>query len=144
MPAYRCVRSPIWNFARIVLDPQHASVPDALGDLAHQLVVVNPVEKLLQVHIHDPGVVLFEVRLRLLYRLMRVAARSESEARLREGGIPLRLEHLHHRLLDEAVHDGGNPQFSDASLRFRDFNSLHWLRLVGPLSRVLGDGFARF
>jgi len=29
--------------------------------------------------------------------------RSEAEARLGEGRIPIRLQHLHHRLLDEAI-----------------------------------------
>ena len=116
---------------------QPAPVPNALGDLAPHLVMVDPVAKLLQVHIHDPGVTLFEVRLRPLYRLMRVAGRSEAEARIREGGIPLPLEHLPHRLVDEAVHDGGNPKCSDPSLRFRAFDSLHWLRLVGPFQQGL-------
>jgi hypothetical protein len=111
---------------------QHAPVPNARGDLTPHLVVVDPGETLLQVPSHHPGVALLAVRLRPLDRVVRMAARSASDARIREGGSPWRLEHRPHRLLDDAVHDGGNPACPDASRRFRTFHARHCLRVIGP------------
>jgi site-specific DNA recombinase len=85
---------------------QDALVSYPLGNEPHQDVVVNPVEELLQVDIHDDGVSGHNIRLRPLHRLMRRALRPEAEARLGERRVPIGLQHLHHRLLDQAVEHG--------------------------------------
>ena len=65
--------------------------------------MVDPIEKFLEVEIHDEGVSGRDVRLRPFHRLMRRAPRPEAEAHLGERRFPFRLQHLHDRLLDEAI-----------------------------------------
>src|SRR5262249_34709429 len=108
-------------------------VPTARGARAPHLVVVAPGAKLRPGPSPHPGVALFAVRLRPLDRVVRLAARSNAAARRRAGGIPRRLEPRPHRWLAAAVHDGGNPEFPAAALRFRHCEARPWLRLIGPV-----------
>jgi hypothetical protein len=65
--------------------------------------VVHSIEKLFDVEIDHDVVAARNVALRLRHRLMRRAPRPEAEAVLGERPIPVRLQHLHDRLLEEAV-----------------------------------------
>ena len=62
-----------------------------------------------------PSVAGRDIRLRLLHRLMRRAPRPEAEAHLGERSVPVRLKHLHHRLLDEAIEHRRNAERSSAA-----------------------------
>ena len=47
-----------------------AGVPHVLGQPPHQEVVIDSIEKLLQIEVHDPSVAARKVRLRRRHRLM--------------------------------------------------------------------------
>src|SRR5258705_7731684 len=59
---------------------QQPLVLDALGDLTHQFVVIDSIEKLFQIEINHPSVTLHDILLRLSHGLMRRAIRSKSIA----------------------------------------------------------------
>ena len=110
-----------------------------LGHQPHQDVVVDPVEELLQVDVHHNVVAGRDVRLRLCHRLMRRAPRPEAVARLGERPVPVRLQHLQHRLLDEAVEHRRNAERPRAARRLRYLDPPHRLRLVGAVEQLSPD-----
>ena len=57
---------------------QQPFVFDTLGDLCHQFVVINSIEKLLQIEINHPAVAFGNVPLCLRYSLMRRSSRSKT------------------------------------------------------------------
>ena len=82
---------------------QQPLVLDALGDLAHQFVVIDSIEELFQIEINHPAVACSDILLRLSHGLMRRPTRSEPIAVLGERRIPSPLQDLHHRLLDNCL-----------------------------------------
>src|SRR5712691_4530683 len=50
---------------------QQALVADSLGDLSHQLVMINPVKEFFQVQVHHEPITFGDVLLCLFHRLMR-------------------------------------------------------------------------
>src|SRR5665213_427145 len=116
-----------------------ALVSNPLGNEPHQDVMVDPVEELFQVDIHDDGVSGRNIRLRPLHRLMRRALRPEAEARLRERRVPAGLQHLHYRLLDQAVEHRRNAEQPHAARRLRYLYAPHRLRLVGAVKQLRPD-----
>jgi hypothetical protein len=101
--------------------------------------VVDPVEKLLQVHVHDKTTALLHVALRAPHRVVRPASGPEAVARIREGRVELRLQHLQEELLDEPVERRRNAELALASAGLRDRHPLHRLRLVAPRKEFLAD-----
>jgi len=77
--------------------------------------------------------------LRLSYRLMRGSSRSKTVAVFREGPIPLPLQNLHHRLLDQSIQHRRDTKLSHPSVRLGDFHPPHRFRLVGPTPQLLSD-----
>ncbi|BBO67972.1 hypothetical protein DSCA_19020 [Desulfosarcina alkanivorans] len=77
--------------------------------------MVDPVEKLGQVHVHYLPTPIDNILLCPLDRLMLIAARSEAVTRRGKRWIPDLLKDLPHGLLNQAVQCGGNAQQSDAS-----------------------------
>ena len=74
---------PVGEHARIEVaanEPQHTAVRDPLLQPSHQHVVVDPVEELLQVHVHDQATPLLHVALRPTHRVMGTSARPEAVA----------------------------------------------------------------
>src|ERR1700692_3276705 len=65
--------------------------------------------------------------------------RAEAEARLGERRVPIRLQHLHHRLLDEAVEHRRNAERPHAARCLRYLNPPHRLWLVGALKQLSPD-----
>lgn len=84
-------------------EPQQVLVLHPFGHQTHQDVVVHSIEELLQIKIDDDVAAVSNELLCGGHGLMRRASGPEPIARRREGRIPLLLQHLHHRLLDEAV-----------------------------------------
>jgi site-specific DNA recombinase len=82
---------------------QDALVRHPLRHQPHQDVVIDPVKELFQIKIHHDVVTGRDVCLRLRHGLMRRAPRPKAEAMCGERPVPVGLQHLHHRLLDEAV-----------------------------------------
>ncbi len=118
---------------------QHPLVPDAAGNRAHQPVVVHSIEELLQIQVHHPAAACAHVLLCLRHRLMRAAPGPKPVAVFREGPIPLPLQNLHHRLLDEAIQHRRDTQLAYPSVRFGDFHPPHRVRLVGPTQQLVSD-----
>ena len=77
----------------------------------HQLVVIDPVEELLQVEINHPAP-FGDVLLRLGYRLMCRASGPEPVTVFGKLRIPPALQDLHHRLLHHAVQHCRDAQLS--------------------------------
>src|SRR5262249_15791369 len=96
-------------------------------------------EELLQVDVHDKVVPRRDVVLRPQHSLMRRAPRPKAEACLGERLVPLRLQHLHHRLLDEAVEHRRDAERPQAARRLRYLHPPHRLRLVGALKQLSPD-----
>src|SRR6185312_6142820 len=119
---------------------QQPLVLDALGDLAHQFVVIDSIKELFQIEIDHPSVTLRDVLLRLSHSVMRRSTRSKPVAVLGERRVPSLLQHLHHRLLDEAIQRGGDAKLSHPSIRLRDFHPPHRFRFVGPVQQLLPNG----
>src|SRR4029078_1139644 len=70
------------------------------------------------------------------YRLMSRACGPEPVARRAEPVVPLLLQQLHHRLLDEAVEHRWNAERTGAAGRLRDVDTPHRLWLVGALEQL--------
>ena len=93
--------------------------------------MIDPIEKLRQVDIHDILMAGRDIGLRRRHRLMRRAPRPEAEAMLAERRVPLRLQPLQDRLLDHPVEHGWNAQGALAAIRLGD---LHPLDRLGPIA----------
>ncbi|MBS1116532.1 MAG: hypothetical protein H6Q87_916 [candidate division NC10 bacterium] len=72
------------------------------------------------------------------------AVGAEAVAVRRERPVPAPLEHLQHRLLEEAVQDGGHPELPSASPWLGNLDPLHRLRLVGTLEQLRPEGWPVF
>ncbi len=70
---------------------------------------------------------------------MRRAPRPKAEAHLGERCVPLRLQHLHHRLLDEAVEYRRNTERTYAARRLRYLDPPHRVRLIGAFKQSSPD-----
>jgi site-specific DNA recombinase len=92
--------------------------------LAHQFVVIDSVEEFFQIEVDHPSVALRNILLRLSHGVMRRPTRSEPIAVLGERRVPLPLQNLHHRLLDETIQYGWH---SHIELHFDPINL--WARL---------------
>jgi hypothetical protein len=89
--------------------PDHSGVADALVQPVNQNVVVDPVEELLQVHVHHNPPTGLHVRLRGKHRILRTPTRPEAVAVLAEAGVQNRLQYLQQRLLDQPVRHRRTP-----------------------------------
>src|SRR5215467_1666960 len=78
-------------------------VLDSLDDLPHQLVVIDPIEKLLEIKVHHPAVTFGDIVLCLGYCLMCRPPWSKTIAVIGERWVPLPLQNLQHRLLEKSV-----------------------------------------
>ena len=76
------------------------------------------------------------VLLRLGHRLMGGASRSEAVTVLGERRVPLLLENLQQRLLDQSVDDARYAELSDPAVRLGYFDPLDRLRLVGSREQL--------
>ena len=73
--------------------------------------------------------------------LMSGASRSETVAVLGKRGIPLLLENLQQRLLNQSVDDTRDAEFSDPAIRLGYFDPSNRLRLVGSVEQLGPDGW---
>src|SRR5271156_3435840 len=77
--------------------------------------------------------------LRPSHRLMRRALRPKAEACLGERRVPCRLQHLHRRLLDEAVEHRRDAERTCAARRLRYLHTPYRLRLVAAFKQLSPD-----
>ena len=92
--------------------------------------MVDPVEELLEIDVHHPALAACHVLLRATQRLMRIPSRSKAVARVREGRLKDRLQHLMQRLLDQAIHHRRNAQRAHPALRLGNVHAAHRHRPV--------------
>ena len=118
---------------------QQPLVLDSFCDLTHQFVVIDSIEKFLQIEINHPAVARGNVLLCLGHRLMRRSSRSKTVAVVGERRVPLPLQNLHHRLLDKSIQHRWDTKLSHPSVRLGDFHPPHRLRLVGPPQQLFSD-----
>jgi site-specific DNA recombinase len=111
---------------------QQPLVLDSFCDLTHQFVVIDSIEKFLQIEINHPAVARGNVLLCLGHCLMRGSSRSKTVAVVGERRVPLPLQNLHHRLLDQTIQHRWDTKLSHPSVRLGDFHPPHRFRLVGP------------
>jgi len=90
---------------------QHLPIDDPPRHTLHQRGVRNGVEKFLEVKINAPAVTFGDVLLRLCHRLTSRPSRPEPVAVIRKRPVPLPLQNLHHRLLDETIQHRGDGGF---------------------------------
>ena len=102
---------------------QQPFVHDGSPQQAHQPVVIDRVEELGEVDIHRDAVAVLYSRLYLPDRLVRIAARSEAEARIREARIEDRREHLGDGWLDNTVRHRRYAKQPFAAVGLGDFLS---------------------
>src|SRR5437667_1873457 len=118
---------------------QQPFVLDSFCDLPHQFVVVDSIEKFLQIEINHPAVTCGNVFLCLGHCLMRGSSRSKTVAVVRERRVPLPLQNLHHRLLDQTIQHRLDTKLSHPSVWLRVFPPPLRFRLVGPTQQLLSD-----
>src|SRR5207237_6469383 len=82
------------------------------GDARHQAVMIDPVEEFFEIKINYDVVARGNVSLRLGYRLMGGASRSEAVAMLGKHRVPLLLKNLQQGLLDQSVDDARHGELS--------------------------------
>jgi hypothetical protein len=98
--------------------------------------VVHPVEKLLQVDIHDPTIPLRDDLLRSGDGLVRVPVGAKAVAVLGERRVPPLLKHLQDGLLHQPVQHGRNSQLPHPASRFGNLDPLGRPGLVTPLKQL--------
>src|SRR6266849_3488113 len=111
-------------------------IADLFGDLRQQSVVIDPVEKFLEIQIHHPAVAFGLILLRLLHRLVCRSLGPKPIAVFGERPVPTPLQHLHHRLLDEPIQHCRNAQLAHSAVRLWDFHSSYRLRPVGSTEKL--------
>src|SRR5882672_10222252 len=120
-------------------EPENPPIRDPRRHRRHQPVVVDPVEELGQVDVHDKPIAFDDAGLCLRHRLVSGAARPEAVAVLAECRVPPRLKPLQDRLLDHAINHGWNAEVARPAGRLRDPHPTHRLRLVAPLEQLIFD-----
>src|SRR5208283_5976153 len=107
-------------------------IRDTVGEPSHKDVVVDPIEKFLQIAVYYPRITLCDVLLGLLHRLMSALSGSKTVTVERERRIKKRREDLQNGLLNKAIKRDGYPQLSGPSARLRYGNPSY--RLGGVIS----------
>jgi len=101
--------------------------------------MVNAVKESIQIKINNPFPALYDLALRLIYRLVRIAIRPESVAMGVKVRFPDRGEHLRYRLLDNSVYDRGYTQLALATIGFGYFNPFDGLWSVVTIQELAFD-----
>jgi hypothetical protein len=100
--------------------PQYRGIVHAPLQPVDQYVVIDPVEKLLQVDVHHDAPSGLHVRLGGQHRLLRPSSRAKPIAMLAERRIEPRLQHLQQRLLDQPIGHRRDAKLALASVRLRN------------------------
>src|SRR5712692_7247613 len=118
---------------------QQPLVLDSFGNLTHQFVVIDSIEKFLQIKINAPAVAFGDILLRPCHCLMSRPSRPEPVTVLGKRPVPLLLQNLHHRLLDKSIQHRWDAKLSHPSVRLGDFHPPHRLRLVSSVQQLFSD-----
>src|ERR1700730_6293795 len=102
---------------------EHTFVGHPRGHARHQAVMIDPVEEFFEIKVNHDAVALGYVSLRLGYRLMGGASRSEAVAVLGKRRVPSLLKNLQQGLLDQSVDDARHAELSDPAVRLGDLDT---------------------
>ena len=134
-PFYAWADQPVFHHSGLQKSPDEFQQPlvfDTLGDLCHQFVMIHSIEKFLQIEINHPAVTFGNIPLCLYYSLMRRSSRSKTVVVIGKRWVPLPLQNLHHRLLDESTPDSGDAELAHPAIRLGYLYPLHRLWFVSP------------
>jgi hypothetical protein len=120
---------------------EHTFIGHPRGDARHQAVMIDLVEKFFEIKINYDVVARGNVSLRLGYRLMGGASRSEAVAVPGKRRVPPLLENLQQGLLDQSVDDARDAELSEPAVRLGDFDPFDRLRLVGSREQLRPDAW---
>ena len=101
-----------------------------------QTIVIDGIEEFGKVHFDNPRASFRYVALRLLDSLMCTAARPETVAEFREGGVEVFDQNLCDGLLNQTILYSGDTQHTHAAIRFWNVHALHRRRDVPPCPNV--------
>ena len=118
-------------FEKAVDEPEHIGCVHVLAHANHQAVVVDAVEERFQIDVHHPAVSLSDRGLGVAHRLVCVAPGPKAVAVGVEVAVPLALDDLRQRLLDESVRYRRDAKESFSAVWLWDFHALDWF---GPVS----------
>ena len=104
-----------------------------------QTIVIDGIEEFGKVHFDNPRASFRYVALRLLDSLMCTAARPETVAEFREGGVEVFDQNLCDGLLNQTILYSGDTQHTHAAIRFWNVHALHRRRDVPPCPNVSAD-----
>ena len=124
VPVSACVTMPSSMtpaFSHLRIRRSMRAIADAMFHEPHQPVMAEPVEELLDIGVHDA----VHVRARnpdrqRIQRIVLATPRPESVREPEEVRLVDRIEHLHHRALDDLVLQRSNAQWALRSVRFGD------------------------
>src|SRR5437763_3369801 len=119
---------------------QQSPIADPGFDSGHQFVVRNPVKEFLEIQVYAPAIAVGDILLCLCHRLMSRAPGSKPVAVVGKRPVPLALQHLHHRLLDESVQHRWDAKLSHPSVRLADFHPPPRLRRKAPAQPLFPHG----
>jgi hypothetical protein len=99
--------------------------------------MVDVVEELLEVQIHNPAPSFMLEVAGFAHRLFRTSSGPEAVAVLREVGIEQRHQHLRYGLLDQSIQHGGNAEDAFAPpVRFGDRHTPYGAWLVAAIQQL--------
>jgi hypothetical protein len=144
-PFYAGAGQPVLHYTGIQECPDEFQQPlvlDPFGNLTHQFVVIDSVEKFLQIKINDLRAAFGDILLRLRHCLMSRPTWPKTVAVFGERPVPPPLQNLQNRLLDQSIQHRRNAQFTNtSSVRLRDFHPPYRLRIVGSGQQLFPDGW---
>jgi hypothetical protein len=127
------MHQPAIHDARFQVAPdqlEHPLVVDPSGDPCHQSVVLNAIEKRVEIKIDAPRRVISDELACPLDSVMLRAPRPKAEAVGMELRIEHRREHLRDGLADQPIHRSRHPQHPQTTRRLGDHHPAHRLRPV--------------
>src|SRR5210317_20484 len=98
--------------------------------------MIDVVKELFQVQIYHPLITVVHVMLHLIHSLMCAPSRAESKTAFGEARVKDRCQYLRDGLLNQAVLDGRNAQWTLPAAFLGDFRSPHGKREVVPFDKA--------
>ena len=119
--------------------PEHPLVMDPSSDPGHQSVVLNAIEKRVEIKIDAPRRVISDELACPLDSLMLRAPRAKPEAMGMELWVEDGREHLRDGLADQPIHRSRHPQHPQATRGLGDHHPPDGLRPVGARVKLRAD-----
>ena len=136
------VHQPVSHDARFQVgpdQPEHLLVVDPSSDPGHQGVVLNAIEKRVEIKIDAPRRVISDELACPLDSMMLRAPRAEPEAMGMEQRIEDRREHLRDGLADQPIYRSRHPQHPQTTRGLGDHHPADGLRPVSARVKLRAD-----